>query len=324
MLNQPTIKETLLRTIRSLKTKNILSAQLDAEILLAHLLKKSKELLYTYPEKGLTATQSNKYQTLIRRRLNSEPVAYLIGYKEFYGLNFRVNKNVLIPRAETELIVELVTCNLKKHETQEKSKKIIVDIGTGSGNIIISIAKSLKNYDLGLKNYEFYGIDNSKAALSIARKNAELHGVGKKIKFRKGNLLNPLIKNFTPKADQPRAEKIKNSLIITANLPYLTRRQYQQNKELHFEPKKALVGGKDGLEYIERLFQQIKKLLVVSYLPSGDLPQGDKLSVSVFIEIDPAQTKKIKTIIKKYFPPSKLQIKKDLCGRNRLVILNFN
>lgn len=316
MLKKITIKNSLLWAILKLKRKNILSAQLDAELLLAYILKEEKEFLFTYPEKKLTAAQFNKYQNLIRRRLNSEPVAYLIGYKEFYGLDFKINKNVLVPRPETELMVELVTYNLK-HETQENSKKIIVDIGTGSGNIIISIAKSLKNYDLEFKNYEFYGIDISQKALRLAQFNAKKHNVNKKIHFLKGDLLEPVIKNFPPKADQPRAEKFKiKNLIIIANLPYLTPIQYKKNKDLHFEPKSALDGGKDGLEYIERLFPQIKKLLVVSCLP-----KGDKLSVSVFIEIDPAQTKKIKTIIKKYFPQSELQIKKDLSDQNRLAII---
>lgn len=303
MSKKITIKNAVSLAVLKFKNKNIPSVHLDAELLLAHILKKEKEFLFTCPEKRLTIRQFNKYQSLIKRRLELEPIVYLIGYKEFYGLDFKINKNVLIPRPETELMVELATYNLK-HETQKNGKKIIIDIGTGSGNIIISIAKLLKNYDLKFRDYEFYGIDISQKALQLARFNAKKHNVNKKIKFLKGDLLEPIIKNLK--------FKIQNSLVITANLPYLTRRQYQQNKELHFEPRSSLVGGKDGLEYIERLFQQIKKLLAVNH----------KLSVSVFIEIDPAQTKKIRAIIKKYFTRSELRIKKDLCGRDRLIRIN--
>lgn len=309
MLKKITIKNSLLWAILKLKRKNILSAQLDAELLLAYILKEEKEFLFTYPEKKLTATQFNKYQNLIRRRLNSEPVAYLIGYKEFYGLDFKINKNVLVPRPETELMVEKII-NLTTHNLQPTT---FIDIGVGSGCVIIALAKELLNKELGIRNYEFYGIDISQKALRLAQFNAKKHNVNKKINFLKGDLLEPIIKKIKLCPEPTRGIKTKN-LVITANLPYLTRRQYQQNKELHFEPQKALIGGEDGLEYIERLLQQIKKLLVASH----------KLSISVFIEIDPTQTKKIKTMIKEYFPQSELQIKKDLCGRNRLILFNLN
>jgi release factor glutamine methyltransferase len=173
-----------------LKTKNIKSAQLEAGLLLAHLLKK-KEFLFTYPEKKLTTNQFNKYRALIKRRLNLEPIAYLTGHKEFYGLDFRVNKNVLIPRPETEMMVE----ETLKLITNNPQPTTIIDIGTGSGCIIIALAKELLNKELGIKDYEFFAVDNSEAALVVAQKNAKLHGVEKKIKLLKGNLLKPLIHN---------------------------------------------------------------------------------------------------------------------------------
>jgi len=218
-----TIKHSLDLAIKKLKLKKNKTAALDAEVLLAFILKKPKEFLYTWPDKKLTADQTKKFQALISRRTGGEPVAYLIKNQEFYSLDFYVDKRVLIPRPETELLIEEVM----EYVMNQKLK--IADIGTGSGCIAVALAKNLPAAKI-------IATDISKKALAVAKKNAGKHKA--KIDFFYGNLLQPLI-NKKNKID-----------IIVANLPYL-------KKPLPFEPKTAFVGGKDGLEIYEKLIQQI-------------------------------------------------------------------
>ena len=214
------------------------SSALDADILLSFVLKKSKEFLYTYPEKKLTKNQLAKFNQLINRRLKREPVAYLINRKEFYGLDFYVDKNVLIPRPLTESLVEQVI-----KEVGNK-KATIADIGTGSGCIAIALKKHLPQATI-------YATDISPAALKVAKKNAKKHRV--KIKFLKGDLLKPFLPSR--KATRPGRVAFKKIDIIIANLPYLIKNQIKN--ELKYEPKTALLGGD---KYIKELLRQVKKL----------------------------------------------------------------
>ena len=225
------IQQALVSGTEKLKSAKIISASLDAEILLSWTLNKPKSYLFTYPEKKLTQAQLAKFEKYISRRSKNEHVAYLTSHKEFYGLDFLVNKNVLIPRPETELLVEEVLKN--------KKIKRLADIGTGSGCIAIALAKN--NPEL-----KIYAADISAKALIIARKNAKKYKL-KNIIFKKGNLLEP-IKNIKLDA-------------VVANLPYLSKKIYKKNyHNLKFEPKNAMLAGKDGLDYYRKLFEQIKKL----------------------------------------------------------------
>lgn len=221
-----TIKQALKQAAQKLAAAGIDSSALDADILLSFVLKKPKEFLYTYPEKILTKNQLTRFNQLINRRAKHEPVAYLTQHKEFFGLDFYVDKNVLIPRPLTESLVEQVI-----KEVGNK-KVVIADIGTGSGCIAIALKKHLPQATI-------YATDISAAALLVAKKNARKHRV--KIKFLQGNLLEPL--------------KNKKIDIIVANLPYLNKNQIKN--ELTFEPKIALLGGK---KYIKELLRQAKKL----------------------------------------------------------------
>ncbi|MDD5031803.1 MAG: peptide chain release factor N(5)-glutamine methyltransferase [Patescibacteria group bacterium] len=295
------IKQALGKTAEIFKKSRIKNPALEAEILLSYILKKPREFLFTHPEKKITTEQINCYKKLINRRLKGEPLAYLTGQKEFYGLNFFVNKNVLIPRPETELLVE----EAEKRIIHNVKRTTLIDVGTGSGCIIITLAKQL---DLRIKNYDLrmLGVDISKKALSVARKNAKFHGMDNKIKFVHGNLLKPVILN----------SKLLNhssQIIILANLPYGWK-EWKNNCSmetigLNFEPKAALFTGKGGLELYEKLFKRVKKLL-----------KSKSASLSIFCEIDPRQTKEIKKLAKRELPKAKLQIKKDLASRNRLMI----
>jgi len=256
----------------------------ETEILAAFLLHKNREFLLTYPETKINPLLLKKFKTIEKRRLLGWSIAVLTGQKEFYGLNFIVDKNVLVPRPETEMIVDEI---LKK----EEGDCLVIDLGTGSGAIIVSLAKKLKT-----ARTKFLAVDISSASLKIARQNAKLHKVNKKIEFYHGNLLLPVIKSLSGK-----------SLIIAANLPYLTKTQINNSPSIKREPRLALDGGRDGLKYYQALFKQLKP---VKYK-----------ALDLLIEIDPSQTAKIKTLAKKYFSPGCLEIKKDLAGHNRLLII---
>ncbi len=306
------LKENTLK----LKKKNITNPHLEAEILLSHILKKPREFLLAHPEKQLTKLQIANYKLLTAKRTKGTPIAYLTGHKQFYGLDFIVNKNVLIPRPETELMVD-EALNLLRSMLRSKTNKktIIADIGAGSGCIIISIIKNLfPNYQLPpvaherrggrISNFKFLATDISRSALAVARKNAKKHNVvnppAGEIKFYQGNLLEPLIKNL----------EIRNyNLVILANLPYLTPAQIKNSPTIKYEPKIALSADKDGLKYYRRLFKQL--IQITNY----------KLQITIFCEIDPRQITSFKKLIKKYLPAAKIQIKKDLSGRNRLIII---
>ncbi len=267
---------------------------LDLELIISRVIKKPREFVLTHPEFKLITNYELRITNYIDRRLKGEPLAYIFGEKEFYGLNFKVNKNTLIPRPETELMVDETI----KQLTINNEQLTIIDIGTGSGCIIISLAKQLANY-------KFIATDISRTALRVARQNAKIHKVNKRIKFLNGNLLKPVLNNKKLIIDNCK-------LIIVSNLPYLTPAQIKNSSSIQCEPKLALNAGKDGLKYYRQLFKQIK-LLVTGY----------QLSVTALIEIDPQQTAKLKKIIKNNFPKAKIKIKKDLRGLNRLVIIQL-
>ena len=302
------------------KKAKIKNPHLEAEILLSHVFKKTREYILAYPEKKLSKKQLADFNNLISRRTKGEPIAYLIGHKEFYGLKFKVNKNVLVPRPETELIVE----EALKLTAYNSKPATFIDIGTGSGCIIITLAKLLKN-----KKYSFLASDISKPALNIAKQNAKANNVDKKIKFFYGNLLSPFIKILDPRLRSPRCSigeadgndkrkklLVQNSrLIIAANLPYLTSTQVKNSPSIQNEPKIALVASNNGLKLYERLLEQIKCLIHnTKYIIQNTF---------ILCEFDPRQTTQLKKLIKKYLPQADIKIKKDLSGRNRLAIISF-
>ena len=294
------VKQVLFETTKKLKQKIKNIPHLEAEILLSYILKKPREYLFTHPEKQLTKKQIFKVRYLISKRVKGIPVAYLIGRKQFYCLDFYVNIHVLIPRPETELIVDEVISLLRSILTN-KQKITIIDIGTGSGCVIISIIKSLQKNKCPISNIKFIASDISKPALEVAYKNARKHKVNKYITFLNGNLLYPIINNSK--------FKIQNSkFIITANLPYLTPKQIKISPTIKFEPKIALLAGSDGLKYYRRIFKQLKLL---------------NCALCLMCEINAEQTLKFKKIINEYLPKAKIQIKKDLKGHNRLILIKI-
>lgn len=270
---------------------NKTKSTLDAEVLLSFVLEKPKVYLYSNPEKKLSRKILNTYLALIKQRTKGVPVAYLTGGKEFFGLKFKINKNVLIPRPETETLVDLV---LKGVKVKGKGLRIL-DLGTGSGAIIISLAKAMAT--LSPRPYTlFYASDISQKALVVARKNARLHQV--RITFKQGSLLSPW--------------KNQKFDIIVANLPYGWK-AWKNNTSaatvgLKFEPQEALFTGKKGLALIEKLLRQISTLH----------PEP----CTLFLEFDPRQTSQIKNLALKHLPGFEIKIYKDLAGRNRFIRLS--
>ncbi|MEA2065054.1 MAG: peptide chain release factor N(5)-glutamine methyltransferase [Patescibacteria group bacterium] len=292
-----TVKQILFYVIKQFKKSRIKSAEFDAEILVMFALKKSREWICMNLDYRLSKNELAKIKKLVDKRIQNEPIAYIIKNKEFYGLNFFVNKNVLIPRPETELLVDEAIKIVNRKKTKNFS---IIDIGTGSGCIIIALAKNIiKN---PISDIRYLASDLSKKSLSVALKNAKFHKVDKIIKFCRGNLLNPIIKNAK--------SKIQNyNLIIIANLPYLTAEECKE-KSILCEPKTALFGGTGGLKYYKKLFKQISELKTKIRIQK---------QINLIIEINPHQTKEIRSIIKRIFPLVKIKVIKDLAKKNRTV-----
>lgn len=305
------MKYTILQLLK--ETSNQID-KLDAELIIAHVVDKPREFVVAHPEMKIKRLKDQKIKRLIAKRKAGVPLAYLTGHKEFYGLNFLVNKHTLVPRPETELIVELATNKIdgffplvvgsqRGVVSNQNKNLILIDVGTGSGCIPIAIKKTMEQYSNG--TITVLATDISKQALKIAYKNAKKHKVN--IKFLHGNLLQPVIKKIAI------GQFNNRTMIITANLPYLTNKQYKSEPSIQHEPKSALVANNNGLALYEQLFTQIK-LLITYYL----------LPVTCYLEFDPSQSQTITKLTQKYLPQAKIQIKKDLAGLDRLIIINFD
>lgn len=289
-------------TISQLLKKNYnIIESIDSQLLLAHILKKSREYILTHGDEKISFTAQVRFNRLVTKRKKGIPLAYLTGHKEFFGLDFLVNKHTLVPRPDTEVLVETVVSYIMKHIAYNKQTDItLVDIGTGTGCIPIAIQKTIQQCNNVTINT--IATDISKKALRIAKQNAKKHNT--QITFLHGNLLKPLIKtNLIP--SQPNTYP----LIVTANLPYLTKEQFEQEPSIQHEPKSALVADKNGLALYEELLKQIVQTHTTYHIPH----------IICFFEIDPGQMKTIKKIISTYLPDAKIKILKDLSGFDRVV-----
>ncbi len=228
------LRQGLAHARRTLAEIHIEDASLEGEILLRHVLGMDRTQLYAGLDLQLSHGQEETLDKLLERRCRGEPSAYITGHREFFGLDFRVDHNVLIPRPETELLVEIA---IKLAQKQPILK--IADIGTGCGAIAISLAVNLPQSTV-------YAIDISAAALEVACNNCRRHSVGKRVTLRRGDLLGPL--------DEPVD-------VIVANLPYVRETDISQSGPLSYEPALALNGGKDGLAITKLLCRQATKKL---------------------------------------------------------------
>ena len=254
-----TVGTLLKRATDILRGRGFRSPRLDAELLLVHALGfKDRIDLYVNFEKPLTEEEVESYRQLIVRRAKGEPVAYITGKKEFFGLEFHVERGVLIPRPETELLVEVVYDYLKDRENLT-----VVDVGTGSGCIVLTLCKLTRG------KHRFYGIDVSRKALEVAKINREKLGC-LDVEFLKGSILSPV--------DFPVD-------VVVSNPPYVPVGDSRLEKEvLKFEPAVALFGGETGLEVIEKLIAQASEKLKPGGLIALEVGEGQKEAVTSLLE----------------------------------------
>jgi release factor glutamine methyltransferase len=230
---QKDIRNVLSDATLALEHKGFATPRLDAEVLLSHCIKLDRLHLYAYPDKILSKKTLHRFQGLVTRRRRGEPVAYIIGQKEFWSLPFDVNGQVLIPRPETEILVEAI---LKTYSPRDCNPLMILEIGTGSGAISVALASELKNAQI-------VATDVSREALSVALENARENDVHHQISFRWGSLFDPVSEKFD---------------IIVSNPPYISEEVLESLSPgvREFEPKLALLAGKDGTAFHREIIMQ--------------------------------------------------------------------
>ena len=229
-----TLKQVLNRARHIFTANQIEDASLEGEILLRHVLGMNRAELYSSLDREIESDQEDVFWNLVQRRVSGEPTAYITGHKEFYSLDFYIDRRVLIPRPETELLVEKA---LELAQTRDIS--VIADIGTGCGTIAISLARLLPRLKV-------YATDVSADALEVARINSRKHGVVENVKLLQGDMLEPLPESVD---------------LIVANLPYVTGEEISRSALADFEPLVALDGGVDGLDRIAQLCEQAAEKL---------------------------------------------------------------
>jgi len=264
-----TIKTLLTEAEEQLRAHDIDTARLDAEILLASVLATDRTHLFSRLSSSVAQSDQAAFQLLLQRRLRREPLAYITGVREFWSLEFRVTPDVLIPRPETELVIE-TALRLAAQSTiyapqspipNPQSPLCMLDVGTGSGCIAIALAKELPTAEL-------WAVDISQTALAVARVNAQRHGVEQRIQFQQGDLFSPV-----------RANGQYFDLIVS-NPPYITRFDCAalQPEVCEWEPQTALDGGEDGLDFYRRLVAESPTYLrpggwLIMELGAGQSPQ---------------------------------------------------
>jgi len=260
------------------------TARLDAEVLLRNLAGLDRAGLFLRLPDPAPEGLEAKLDARLARRAAGEPVAYITGTREFMSLPFRVAPGVLIPRPETELLVEWALATVA-----ERPSATVVDVGTGSGAIAVSLAA------LGPAGLRVIATEISEEALAIARENAaDLLDAGQRawIEFRQGSLLGPV------------AGPVE---LVLANLPYLTPGQVDGNPDLAAEPRLALAGGADGLDLVRDLIADLPRVLA----PGG----------AVGLELDPSQTGTVEGWLRETFPGRVVRTIRDLAGLGRHVVM---
>jgi release factor glutamine methyltransferase len=278
-----TVLESLDLSTKFLEKKGIESARMNAELLLSHILECKRLDLYLRFNQPLNTSETDTYREFITRRGEFEPYQYIIGEEEFYGLKFFVDKNVLIPRPETEILIETI---LESVPDGDEIK--ILDIGTGSGNIPISLAVSIPESKI-------ISIDISEEAIKVAEKNRDLHDLKSRVGFIKSDILTESL------------EKYNNTFnVIVSNPPYIDKKEVQtlQNEITKYEPEIALTDYDDGLKFYREISKKSLSLLAENGI--------------LFFEVGAEQSEDVKKImVDNGF--QNIEIKEDLSGINRVV-----
>ncbi|MFN2341583.1 MAG: peptide chain release factor N(5)-glutamine methyltransferase, partial [Halanaerobium sp.] len=277
------IKELLNRSDQFLAERGIESSRLDAEVLMADLLDMERINLYVKYDYPLKSTEIDSYRQMIKKRAQRIPVAYITEKKEFMSLEFEVTEGVLIPRPDTENLVEQVIEYCRQNELQQPQ---IIDVGTGSGAIAVSLAHYLAEAKV-------VGVDLSTQALKIAKQNMEKHELSQRLSILKSDLLKEFIKR-----------EIRGIDIIVSNPPYISKSEMEElPPEVKKEPKTALEAGEDGLDYYRRLLPEAEKVL----------KNGGK----IFLEIGYSQAEAVKNLFGENW--SDIEVKKDYSENDRIV-----
>lgn len=241
--------------------------------------------LFSNQENEVSPQQERELEATVERRLTREPLAYILGVREFYGINLLVNSNVLIPRPETESLVEhALFMALMGMET---TGLVIADVGTGTGAIAVNLA-------IHLPAARIYALDSDDGVLDVAAYNVRAHNVADRVTLGKGDLLEPL------------QEPVD---LIVANLPYIpTARIPTLKPEIQWEPKAALDGGEEGLDHIRRLLAQATAKV--------------KEQATILLELDPEQVPAVEELARQHFPQATTSVEQDLARLDRIFVIS--
>jgi release factor glutamine methyltransferase len=276
------IAEALAQAVIRLDNEGVESPRLDAELLLAHVLGVNRAAILAHPEQPLKPKELTRFRDLIARRAGREPLAYIVGHREFFGLDFLVDPRVLIPRPETELLVE----HALRIARRRAFPLHIADVGAGSGAIAVTLA-------LHLPGALVYALDASEDALAVVAENAARHTMAARVRCLRSDLLSALPGPVH---------------LIAANLPYVTTGEWTGliPEIRDHEPRAALDGGPDGLALIRRLLATAGSHLI----PGGAL----------LLEIGASQGAAVTALAREHFPQGHVQLYQDYAGLDRLVV----
>jgi release factor glutamine methyltransferase len=298
--SRPTVGGAIADASARLSQAGSESARLDAEVLLGHVLGVDRVSLSAYPEAPLGDGHAASYRILVERRATGEPVAYIRGLKEFYGLALHVDPRVLIPRPETETLVDLalerITTALTSGRRDDRTEPFLVwDVGTGSGAIAIALASALRRRRYG-DAVRFHLSDVSPDALTVAVENAVSHGVADLMDFGRGDLLAP---------DGAPTRRVD---LLVANLPYVPASMIPQLPvAASFEPTIALDGGEDGLTIVRRLLAAVPPVMG----PGS----------SALLEIGSDQADEVLAAAEGILPGWSCTMRADLSGAPRVIVI---
>ena len=298
----PSLRQVVQGTHGILEGFQIPDSRLEAEVMVMNTMRMPRQDLFANQETEVSPQQEQELSEIIERRRKREPLAYILGYREFYGINLLVNSDVLIPRPETESMVEhALFMALMGMETAEL---VIADVGTGTGAIAINLA-------IHLPAAQIYATDLTDDVLDVASYNIRAHNVADRITLLQGDLLEPL--------PQPVD-------LIVANLPYVpSQRIPTLQPEIQWEPRPALDGGEEGLDHIRRLLEQAAS----SPLEDGKagrfpdrLPDRLKNNGIILLELDPEQVPAVMEMADRLFPGAETSVEPDISQRDRIFVIN--
>ena len=289
----PNLRTVIQETHRTLESVGIPDARLEAEVMVMDVMRMPRQAIFAEQESQVSPQQEEQLAGIVERRLTREPLAYILNYREFYGVNLLVNPDVLIPRPETETMVEhALFMALMGMESREL---VIADVGTGTGAIAVNLA-------IHLPAARIYASDAYDATLDVAAYNVRMHNVADRVTLLKGDLLEPL------------PEPVD---VIVANLPYLpTDRIPTLQPEIQWEPVAALDGGADGLDHIRRLLSQAA---------TAHGGEGARLKPHgvILLEMDPEQFSEARSLASAAFPDAEITVEPDLAGMDRVLSISL-